>query len=140
MKILEVIKYIWQLPQNLLGVLWKNVRKESIITEVSNDNIRSVGAKAFLVKNAGGAVTLGKYIFISQTYKNQYLTIKHECGHVKQSLILGPLYLIVIGIPSILHAWLNSYTHCCDNHKEGYYHFYTEHILMGKYDIRKELS
>ena len=123
MKFLEAIKYIWQLPQNLLGVLWKNVKKESIITEVSNGDLRSVEAKGYLIK-AGGAVTLGQYVFISQTYQDQSATIKHECGHVKQSLILGPLYLIVIGIPSILHAWLNDYIGC--DEEEGYSHFYTE--------------
>lgn len=117
--------WVWQLPQNLLGVLWKNVKKGSIIIDISNDDIKSVSAKAFLVK-ARGAVTLGKYIFISQTYRNQGMIIKHECGHVKQSKILGPLYLIVIGIPSILHAWLNDYIGCCKKHKDGYYHFYTE--------------
>ena len=123
MKFLEAIKYIWQLPQNLLGVLWKNVKKESIITEVSNDDLRSVEAKGYLIK-AGGAVTLGQYVFISQTYQDQSATIKHECGHVKQSLILGPLYLIVIGIPSILHAWLNDYIGC--DEEKDYSHFYTE--------------
>ena len=123
MKFLEAIKYIWQLPQNLLGVLWKNVKKESIITEVSNDDLRSVEAKGYLMK-AGGAVTLGQYVFISQTYQDQSAVIRHECGHVKQSLILGPLYLIVIGIPSILHAWLNDYIGC--DEEKGYSHFYTE--------------
>lgn len=123
MKFLEAIKYVWQLPQNLLGVLWKNVKKESIITEVSNDDLRSVEAKGYLMK-AGGAVTLGQYVFISQTYQDQSAVIRHECGHVKQSLILGPLYLIVIGIPSILHAWLNDYIGC--DEEEGYSHFYTE--------------
>ena len=73
---------------------------------------------------AGGAVTLGQYVFISQTYQDQSAVIRHECGHVKQSLILGPLYLIVIGIPSILHAWLNDYIGC--DEEEGYSHFYTE--------------
>lgn len=137
MKFLEATKYVWQLPQNLLGVLWKNVKKESIIIDISNDDLRSVGAKGYLMK-AGGAVTLGQYVFISQTYQDQSVTIKHECGHVKQSLILGPLYLIVIGIPSILHAALNNYIGCCKKNKEGYYHFYTEHILMGEYDIRNK--
>lgn len=123
MKFLGAIKYVWQLPQNLLGVLWKNVKKESIIIDISNDDLRSVEAKGYLMK-AGGAVTLGQYVFISQTYKDQSAVIRHECGHVKQSLILGPLYLIVIGIPSILHAWLNDYIGC--DEKEGYSHFYTE--------------
>lgn len=123
MKFLEAIKYVWQLPQNLLGVLWKNVKKESIIIDVSNDDLRSVEAKGYLMK-AGGAVTLGQYVFISQTYQDQSAVIRHECGHVKQSLILGPLYLIVVGIPSILHAWLNDYIGC--DEEEGYSHFYTE--------------
>lgn len=123
MKILKAIKYIWQLPQNLLGVLWKNVKKESIIIEISNDDLRNVEAKGYLMR-AGGAVTLGQYVFISQTYRDQSAVIRHECGHVKQSLILGPLYLIVIGIPSILHAWLNDYIGC--DEEEGYSHFYTE--------------
>ena len=132
-----IIDWVWQLPQNLLGVLWKNIKKDSIITDISNDDIRSVDAKAFLVKNAG-AVTLGKYIFISQTYRDQSITIKHGCGHVKQSKMLGPLYLIVIGIPSILHAWLNDYIGCDEKHEEGYYHFYTEYILMGEFDVRNK--
>ena len=115
--------WVWQLPQNMLGMLWKNIKKGSIITEISNDDIESVGAKAYLIK-AGGAVTLGKYVFISQTYRDQSMVIKHECGHVKQSKMLGPLYLIVIGVPSILHTWLNDYIGC--DEESGYSHFYTE--------------
>lgn len=30
---------------------------------------------------------------------------KHESGHYHQSRVLGPLYLFVIAIPSLLHAW-----------------------------------
>lgn len=129
--------WVWQLSQNLLGIIWKRIKKESVITSISNDDIRSVDAEAYLMK-AGGAVTLGKYVFISQTYRDQGMTIKHECGHVKQSKMLGPLYLIVIGVPSILHAWLNDYIGCDEKHKEGYYHFYTEYILMGEFDIRNK--
>ena len=123
--------WVWQLPQNLLGIIWKMIKKESVITSISNYDIRSVDAEAYLMK-AGGAVTLGKYVFISQTYRDQGMTIKHECGHVKQSKMLGPLYLIVIGVPSILHAWLNDYIGC--DEESGYSHFYTEKLadkLMG---------
>lgn len=131
MSIRNILYWIWQLPQNLLGVIWRNIKKDSIITPISNNDIKSVGAKAYLIK-AGGTVTLGKYVFISQTYRDQGMTIKHECGHVKQSKMLGPLYLIVIGIPSILHRWLNDYIGC--DEESGYSHFYTEKYadkLMG---------
>lgn len=120
---INYLSYIWQLPQNICGIIWKYIKRNSIITTISNNDIRKVGASTYLMK-AGGAVTLGKYIFISQTYQDQTNTIKHECGHVKQSMILGPLYLIVVGIPSILHAWLNDYIGC--DKDKGYSHFYTE--------------
>lgn len=50
------------------------------------------------------------------------MTIQHESGHVKQSKILGPLYLLVIGLPSIVHAAMHRTV--CKN--PNYYHFYTE--------------
>lgn len=132
-----IIDWVWQLPQNICGIVWRRVKKDSIITEVGNSVADSVGAKVYLMKARGG-VTLGKYIFISQTYQDQSNVIKHECGHVKQSKMLGPLYLIVIGIPSILHAAFNNFIGCCKKHEEGYYHFYTEHILMKEFDIRNK--
>lgn len=128
----KVFSYLWQLPQNLCGLFYRSVSKANKLAEVE-----SVGAKVYLQRHSGG-VTLGKYIFICQDYKNKDIIIKHECGHVKQSKILGPLYLIVIGIPSIIHDWLSDCIGCCKRHKEGYYHFYTEHILMGEFDIRNK--
>lgn len=124
-KVKNSIKWLWQLPQNICGIVWRNIKKNSIIIEVGNSMSKSVNAKVYLMK-AGGGVTLGNYIFISQTYQDQSEVIKHECGHVKQSKILGPLYLIIIGIPSIIHAAFNKYIGCCEKHEEGYYHFYTE--------------
>jgi hypothetical protein len=50
----------------------------------------------------------------------------HEYGHTIQSLILGPLYLFVIGIPSII--WCNS-KKCVKLRKEkgvSYFDFYPE--------------
>lgn len=48
-----VSDWVWQLPQNLLGVIWKNIKKDSIITPISNNDIESVGAKAYLIKARG---------------------------------------------------------------------------------------
>ena len=123
-KIKNIAEWIWQLPQNICGIVWRNIKKDSIITEVGNSMATSVNAKVYLMR-AGGGVTLGKYIFISQTYQDQSKVIKHECGHSKQSDILGPLYLIVIGIPSLLH---NIVHYLCSKIgiKWNYYSFYTE--------------
>lgn len=51
--------------------------------------------------------------------------IKHEYGHTIQSKLLGPLYLFIIGIPSIV--WASIYgTKLVPETKNGYYKFYTE--------------
>ena len=80
------------------------------------------------------AMSLGDYLFVNPMSSQK--SIQHECVHSKQSDILGPLYLIVIGIPSLLH---NIVHYLCSKIgiKWNYYSFYTEHILMGKYDIRR---
>lgn len=130
----KVLEYLWQLPQNLCGLFYRYINRNNRIAIVENDDSRSVDAMVFLQRKPGG-VTLGKYIFIYQDYKDKGFIIKHECGHVKQSKILGPLYLIVIGIPSILHAGMNKLLRCCwKDGKYNYYHFYTEswaNRLMG---------
>ena len=115
-----IIKYVWQFPQMLAAWIWYLIRKKSILyNSIGNFYTVYVGA------NRGG-VTLGDKIFISKCYHGEYLNmvIAHESGHVKQSLYLGPLYLIVIGIPSILWAW----SHKWIAPKKSYYWFYTESI------------
>ena len=113
-----IIKYVWQFPQMLAAWIWYLIRKKSILyNSIGNFYTVYVGA------NRGG-VTLGDKIFISKCYHGEYLNmvIAHESGHVKQSLYLGPLYLIVIGIPSILWAW----SHRWIAPRKSYYWFYTE--------------
>lgn len=81
-----------------------------------------------------GGISLGKYSVISDYYirkcktDNEILDLdvtKHEAlGHGTQSRILGPLYLLVIGLPSIIWAWM--YGAVIPYTKNGYYRFYTE--------------
>ena len=47
--------------------------------------------------------------------------VSHEAeGHVVDSYILGPLYLLIIGLPSLLHATFGF--------TKKYYDFYTERL------------
>ncbi len=50
----------------------------------------------------------------------------HEYGHTIQSLILGPFYLIIIGIPSTLWGFLPSLNKKRKNEGLSYFSFYTE--------------
>lgn len=110
--------WAWQLPQNLIGIAYRSCINNSIISQVNVDNTEY---KCYIKRSKGG-VTLGKYIFVSQNYSNIEKVILHESGHVKQSKILGPLYLLVIGLPSIIHAAVHK--NLCNS--ANYYHFYTE--------------
>lgn len=50
----------------------------------------------------------------------------HEYGHTIQSLLLGPLYLVVIGVPSVLWCFLPWCKKKRENEQISYYSFYTE--------------
>ena len=90
----KVLLYIWQLPQNLLGLL-------VILFTRAKKN----GNAYYLTDRYDFGVSLGDYIIFGRTSGAQFiydLSFSHEYGHQKQSLYLGWLYLIIIGLPSIL--------------------------------------
>lgn len=72
-----------------------------------------------------GSVSLGNFVFISKYTKNRDFTVKHELGHTIQSKYLGPLYLFVIGIPSILWVIVRRMVPILRK-RYSYYDFYTE--------------
>ena len=73
-------------------------------------------------------VRLNSYYLLNPSYgyNNGRIvnTVEHELGHTIQSKILGPLYLIVIGIPSITYCGLRRAFPSL--RKKNYYNFYTE--------------
>lgn len=79
---------LWQLPQVLLGI---------IVVVISRAKLDKKGI--YRTKMSFG-VSLGPIIVIHEGY-GEY-TERHECGHSKQSLMLGPLYLLIVGIPSLI--------------------------------------
>lgn len=108
----EIILWVWQLPQNLLGLfllLW--FKHEKVFYKLN-------GRLFYYTSEMSGGISLGNYIILRRNNNNR--VIRHEYGHTIQSRILGPLYLLVIGLPSIIHAALHS------DKYGSYYHFYTE--------------
>ena len=87
-RLLKGISYLWQAPQNLLGlgVIFFSRAKPG------------EGIKPYWATKANFGVSLGKYIISNSGDKT---TLLHEAGHQKQSLMLGPLYLLIVGLPSI---------------------------------------
>lgn len=100
---MKIIRFIWQLPQNLAGLLFLNCKKGRKSVKFFD----KTDCKFFTDNN--GSVSLGNYIFVLNPNNSE--TVNHEYGHHKQSLYLGPLYLLVIGLPSIIGYWIDVLFH-----------------------------
>lgn len=115
----NILLYIWQLLQNLIGLIVLGYCK-LFLKNISKEIYKEIDY--YYCEDFPGGISLGNYIIISS---RNSLTIKHEYGHQIQSQYLGPLYLFVIGIPSIIWAGLYG-TKLFPYEHNGYYKFYTE--------------
>ena len=115
----DSIKWLWQFPQNMLALCI-----EGVLCEAAYRKGKADGNTIIMNIALPSAMSLGDYLFVNPMSSQK--SIQHECGHSKQSDILGPLYLIVIGIPSLLH---NIVYYLCSKIgiKWNYYSFYTEY-------------
>ena len=107
----QIFTWIWCFPQMLLGLIIKLVTKAQRYGE-------------HYVYNQCGSMSLGTYIFLAHSQADDEEVVRHEQGHTKQSYILGPLYLFVIGLPSLI--WANCFWKYRRKHNISYYAFYTE--------------
>ena len=88
----------WGLPQTLLGtiIFLKHIRCPHSVYRGCIDT----------KWNSRGGMSLGLFIFTPQEEDERSEQVRvHEYGHCIQSLLLGPLYLVVIGI--ISYSWAN---------------------------------
>lgn len=110
-----ILLYIWQLPQNLLGLLF--------LLFIRGEERHTLGDISFYYsKTFPGGISLGKYIIVNQWSSKE--DVKHEYGHCIQSKYLGWLYLPVIGILSLV--WAGLYGWIVKPSVNGYYRFFTE--------------
>ena len=127
-----LIQCVWGLPQTVLGliILLSHCRDEhylyhgALVTRWQGRASMSVGPFVFLTSDPFFADKFaGRH---SREDLTERLLV-HEYGHTIQSLLLGPLYLIVIGIPSTLWGWLPSLNRMRHDKQISYFRFFTEH-------------
>lgn len=121
-----ILDALWELPQNILGAIVKLVYVRHGLREV---NTYKQGVCQIQNWNMTSGVSLGWFQFTHPTAGKD--TVSHEVGHSVQSVMLGPLYLLVIGLPSIIWAGIVHPIVGGD-----YYRFYTErwsNKLSGAY-------
>lgn len=125
---MKLIYWIWCFPQMIAGLFLRLFVKVELKEKYKNAVIYKCNLKS-------GSISLGNKIFLCKEHWNDEYVKKHEYGHCKQGLILGWLYLIIIGIPSI--TWCNCFSKYRARKNVNYYSFYTErwaNKLGGIYD------
>ena len=92
---------LWELPQNALGAA-------NLAAQALAGNVRGVEIERerVMIEIAGeGGVSLGLFVFFA-TRDSRFVPVgpenrDHEYGHSIQSRTFGPLYLLLVGVPSV---------------------------------------
>ena len=115
-----VSRFTWESKQTVLGNFVSHFRNNFWRTNVEYYH------GATLVnrnghRNNGWGMTLGSYIngYNLEADPQKERTFAHEYGHTKQSMVLGPLYLSLVGIPSIIGS-VSDDIGLSDHHREWY--------------------
>ena len=107
----------WCILQNLCGLaVFAACRKDK--------RFRFGKAAVVTVWRLPYGLSLGAFIFVPD--EKNAPTLNHEYGHTVQSLILGPLYLPIIAIPSARWCILPPFIGFRKRRNISYYAFYTE--------------
>lgn len=124
-RITAALLYLWQLPQNLLGLLFLLILRP--------DRKEQAGVVFHHSPRMRGGISLGDYIIVGDHYTDADLW--HEEGHRLQSLLLGWLYLPVVGLPSLV--WATLYGRVIKATPGGYYRFWTEKWADRLGDVKR---
>ena len=113
------VQWTYGILQNSMGfilfVYWAGIRKSGV------SGYRS--AVVTECKRTDG-LSLGMFVFTGNS-DNRKL-VSHEYGHTLESLILGPLYLPIIGLPSLIWAQSKRLGSAWRKGQKDYYAFYPE--------------
>ena len=102
--------YLWQLPQNIIGFILKHISNSVMARKVIDKQYYDFFI-ANRFNNTWSGVSLGNYVVFAKDKYADETSIKHEYGHQKQSLYLGWLYLIIIGLPSVCGNLFDRFFH-----------------------------
>lgn len=118
--LVQPLLFVWELPQNMLGILVFAVmrfKKRIVIFGKKNHH--------FYIETPNTGVSLGWFIFWTPS-GNRFSHLENDCrmhefGHSRQSVFLGPAYLIVIGIPSLARVVYSRWYRRKHGHNWGNY-------------------
>ena len=92
-------QWTWGLPQNLAGAVLtlctpgrREWRGGALVTWYPAGKLH------------GGGLSLGMFLFVPGQSADRERICVHEYGHAVQSLLFGPAYFLLVGLPSALRA------------------------------------
>ncbi len=124
-----LLQWTWGLPQNLIGLFLRLFSKGK-----AEGCYHGAVVKRWTISGSAG---MGMFLFLDKDADQAMLT--HEYGHSLQSIILGPLFLPIIALPSLLWAGLPAARRYRRRRGRSYYWFYPERWAntLGAYAVRK---
>ena len=115
-------QWTWGLPQNLVGLcffLYFRVK--------GCPSFPYQGSRVTIWTLRSGSMSMGRYLFLAPGWTpNNHSLLAHEYGHTIQSLFFGPLYLLAVGLPSVLWAGLPCFRRMRQAGKRSYHSVYPE--------------
>ena len=126
-----ILAWTWCLPQNLAGAaLWALCRgkrydyRRARVTVWRRKASLSLGRYIFLTDDPLFYYPEQRTAFSPETFARRLLV--HEYGHTVQSRILGPLYLALVGIPSLVWSFSPRATRRRERERISYFSAYPE--------------
>lgn len=114
----EILLYIWQLPQNLLALIMLLYYKKEEVYHRLN------GRVFYYTKEMRSGISLGNYVIMNRDDMEDGM--RHEYGHSIQSRYLGPVYLLFVGLPSIIGNIYDSIAHAKWPYVKSYEWYYNQ--------------
>lgn len=93
--LMSIALWVWQLPQNLLGWIYKQSMAD-IITVVNQHDY----FKIYLTRNKTD-FALGKYLFATQDHTDKSEVIRRLTDKSIESVVLGPFFLVYVMVENI---------------------------------------
>jgi len=133
MKLLYVVfQCIWGSPQTILGLA-------VFLLHSSRPHFFYHGSVVTIWKSKS-SLSLGLFVFVSDdpfcyypSCRERYgeeafsrMLLVHEYGHTVQSLILGPAYLLAVGLPSMVWSFCPAFAKKRERKKISYFSVYPE--------------
>lgn len=116
-----ILLFVWQILQNVSGLLmWLYFKFRGHVETI----VKNKYSRVYKSRYMRGGISLGCFAFVSDISAERPTMVLHEQGHMWDSKVMGPLYLVIVGVPSILNAIFH-FTKC--------YYFWPPEVWANKH-------